>query len=77
MKVESSPESVFNLSVIIPLHHNPGHDDYDEDYGDTDEDNRDNSDDVEPAHHVEQIRKLQKAGHIWVDLNGQVLNERS
>ena len=27
-----------------------------------------------PAHHVQQIRKLQKAGHIWVDLNGQVLD---
>ena len=49
--VESSPEGVFNLSIVIPLHH-------------------------DSAHHVQQIGKLQKAGHIWVDLNGQVLNER-
>ena len=38
--------------------------------------NNDYEDDVEPAHHVEQIGKLQKSGHIWVDLNGQVLKAR-
>ena len=38
--------------------------------------NDDYEDDVEPAHHVEQIGKLQKSGHIRVNLNGQVLNER-